>query len=211
VIVVRARAGALWKWAVAAAVFGCAAVALTAAELTPPAVPIADRYLTLTAVFIVAAVLSAIGSSATALDRPERLAAVVALLATAGAWYAAQVAVHEKQFDYLVAWQKTQLEMAAVELSGDIVNFLNRRSHDAPPRPSPATWDRDVEAVLQFEQATSVEFEAAFGARVRRTRDLLALEGLRDADLDAFYRRPANAFQIDVVARKLLALARRLQ
>ena len=210
-IVVRARAGALWKWAVAAAVFGCAAVALTAAKLTPPAVPIADRYLTLTAVFIVAAVLSAIGSSATALDRPERLAAVVALLATAGAWYAAQVAVHEKQFDYLVAWQKTQLEMAAVELSGDIVNFLNRRSHDAPPRPSPATWDRDVEAVLQFEEATSVEFAAAFGARVRRTRDLLALEGLRDADLDAFYRRPANAFQIDVVARKLLALARRLQ
>ena len=207
---VRARVSALCRTAVAAAVFGCAAVALTAAELTPPAVPIADRYLTLTAIFIVATVLSAIGRSRRALDRPERLAAVVVLLATAAAWYAAQIAVHEKQFDYLVAWQKTQLEMAAVELSGDIVNFLNRRTHEAPQHPVPETWDRDVQAVLRFEEATSVEFEASFGARVRKTRDLLALEGLRDADLDTFYRRPANAFQIDVVARKLAALARRL-
>jgi hypothetical protein len=40
---------------------------------------------------------------------------------------------------------------------------------------------------------------------------LLALEGVTDRDLDAFYRRPANAFQIDVVAKKLAALAGRLE
>ena len=32
-----------------------------------------------------------------------------------------------------------------------------------------------------------------------------------DRDLDAFYRRPANAFQITVVARRLAALAHRLE
>ena len=155
-----------------------------------------------------AAVLSAVGSARSALDQPERLAAVVALLATAGAWYAARLAVHEKEFNYLVASQQSQLRLAAVELSGDILNFLNRRGRGAPPRPAPATWNRDVDAILQFEGTTAAEFEASFGGEVRRTHDLLALEGLRDPDLDAFYRRPANAFQIDVVARKLAALAR---
>ena len=42
------------------------------------------------------------------------------------------------------------------------------------------------------------------------TSRAVALEQLTDRDLDAFYRRPANAFQIDVVAKRLLVLARRL-
>jgi len=104
----------------------------------------------------------------------------------------------------------SQLRLAAAELSGDILTFLNRRGRGAPPRPAPATRDRDVDAILQFEDTTTAEYEAWFGARVRRTHDLLALQGLRDPDLDAFSRRPANAFQIDVVARKLAALAQRL-
>src|SRR5262249_45206275 len=49
------------------------------------------------------------------------------------------------------------------------------------------------------------------GGAVRRTRDLFAIEGITDRDFEAFYRHPANAFQIDVVARKLDALARRLR
>lgn len=207
---VREKSVAVYKAAVAAAVLACGAVALTAAELTPPAVPMADRFLAITAILIVAAVLAAVGSAPRALERPERLAAVVVLLATAGAWYSARLAVHEKQFTYLVAWQKSQLRMAALEVSGDVLNFLSRRAREAPARPAPATWDRDVDAILRFEDETSAEFEASFGARVRRTRDLLAIEGLRDPDLDAFYRHPANAFQIDVVARRLAALAGRL-
>jgi hypothetical protein len=201
---------AICKAAVAAAAVACGTVALAAAELTPPAVSIADRYLTITAILVAAAVLAAVGSARRALDRPERLAAVVALLATAGAWYAAQMAVHEKQFDYLVASQQSQLQLTAVELSGDILNFLYRRGRGAPPRPAPPTWNRDVAAILQFEDTTAAEFEASFGPEVRKAHDLLALEGLRDPDLEAFYRRPANAFQIDVVARRLAALAQRL-
>lgn len=206
----RDKSVAAYKAGVAAAVLACGAVALTAAELTPPAVRIADRYLAITAILLVAGVLVAVGSAPRALDRPERLAAVVVLLATAGAWYAARLAVHEKQFNYLVAWQTSELRMAALELSGDVLNFLSRRAREAPSHPAPATWDRDVEAILRFEDETAAEFEASFGAHVRRTRDLLAVEGLRDPDLDTFLRRPANAFQIDIVARRLAALAGRL-
>jgi hypothetical protein len=54
-------------------------------------------------------------------------------------------------------------------------------------------------------------YEAEFGAAVRRTRDLFALRGLTDRDLDAFYRRPASAFDIGVIARRLAVLAHRLE
>ena len=61
----------------------------------------------------------------------------------------------------------------------------------------PATWERDEDAVLRYEQETSLLFEAEFGAAgAAGTRDLFALRGLTDRDLDAFYRRPSNAFEI---------------
>ena len=179
--------------------------------MTPPAGAIADRYSTLAAILIAATVLTTMVATNDRLGRPGRLAAVVVLLATGMGWYSGRLWVHEKQFDYLVAQQKTDLELRSLELSGNIVNFLRERGLAAPPRPKPATWDHDVDAVLRYEQETSLLFEAEFGPKVRMTREMLALRGLIDRDLDAFYRRPANAFQICVVAKKLAALGRRLE
>jgi hypothetical protein len=65
--------------------------------------------------------------------------------------------------------------------------------------------------VLLYEQDTSTLFEADFGPQVRQTREMFSLRGLTDRDLDAFYRRPSNAFQIEVIARRLLVLAHRLE
>jgi hypothetical protein len=67
------------------------------------------------------------------------------------------------------------------------------------------------DAVAAYEQETSTLFDARFGVQVRRIHDLMALRGLRDRDLDAFYLRPTNAFEINVVAEKLAALARGLE
>ena len=145
------------------------------------------------------------------LDRPGRLLAVVLLLVTGMSWYSSRLWVHEKYFDYLVAQQKTSLDLGCIELAGDIANFLRERAAASPQRPQPATWDRDVDALLRYEQETSLLFEAEFGLQVRRTREMMALRGFVDRDLDAFYRRPANAFQITVVARRLAALAHRLE
>jgi len=177
----------------------------------PPAVAIADQYLTLTAILVGATVVTAAATAQQRLDRPQRLATVVILLVAAGVWYAARLSVHEKQFDYLVASQHRQLELAAIELAGDIEIFVRDRAAVAPPRPSPATWDRDAAAVLAFDDDTSRRFAQRFGAQVRRTRELFALEGFTDRDLDAFYRAPANAFQIAVVATRLASLAHRLE
>ncbi|HJZ73612.1 MAG TPA: hypothetical protein VKE51_17850, partial [Vicinamibacterales bacterium] len=206
----RAHVGSLYALTATSAIAGCAAVAAAAAALTPPAVAIADRYLTLTAILVGATVVTTVATRHRTLDRPGRLAAVVVVLAAGGAWHAARLWVHEKQFDFLVGAQQRQLELSALELAGDIENFVRQRAAQAPRRPAPETWDRDVAAMLAFDNETAALFAAQFGPQVRRTRNLLVLEGLTDRDFDAFYRSPANAFQIDIVARRLDALARRL-
>ncbi|MCU1381978.1 MAG: hypothetical protein JWL71_675 [Acidobacteria bacterium] len=186
-------------------------VTVVADRMTPPAAAIADRYSTLAAILLVATVLTVMFGSRERLGRPGRLAAVVVLMVTATTWYSARLWVHEQYFDYLVAQQKTALALGSVELSGDIVGFLRERGRHAPPRPQPATWERDEAKIFQYEQETTRLYEAAFGAPVRRTRDLFALRGLTDRDLDAFYRRPSSAFDIGVIARRLAALAHRLE
>jgi hypothetical protein len=50
-------------------------------------------------------------------------------------------------------------------------------------------------------------FERRFGKAVRTTHDVLGLLGIRDRDFDVFYARPANAFQMRIIAEKLATLA----
>jgi hypothetical protein len=204
------RAGSLWRVVVGSSIAAFAAVAAAAASLSPPAAGVADRYLALAAVASIAAVLAAASAGWRTFARPQRLGAFVLLVASAMAWHAGRLWIHERQFDYLVASQREALRLAAVELSGDILDFLAARARTVPPSPAPATWDRDVAGVLAYESDTAGMYEARFGPAVRRAHDLFALEGLDDRDLDVFYRRPANAFQIRIVARRLAFLAGRL-
>src|SRR5664279_3210390 len=78
---------ALGRSTVAAAIGGLVAVALAAATLTPPAVAIADRYLTLAAIVAAATILTAVVMSRHLLDRERRLIALVLLVATGMGWY----------------------------------------------------------------------------------------------------------------------------
>jgi hypothetical protein len=209
--VTRPRIEAIGRAALAAGVGGLVMVTVVADRMTPPAGALADSYSTLAAILVTATALTTIFASRGRLGRPGRLAAVVVVLATVTAWYSARLWVHERQFDYLVVQQKTDLELRGVELSGDIVNFLRQRARTAPPRPRPETWDRDTAAVFRYEQETAMLFEAEFGAQVRTTRQLFAQRRLVDRDLDAFYRRPSSAFEIGVIASRLAVLAHRLE
>src|SRR4051812_19488829 len=145
------------------------------------------------------------------LDRPRRLLAVILLGAIWSGWYAARLRVHEAQFDALVRRQKSDLETRCLTLSSEIAGFARERGAAAPPPPKPATWEQDVTRLLQYDTETSIGFENRFGAQVRKAHDLLALEGIRDRDFEAFYRHPATAFQINVIASKLVVLAHRLE
>jgi hypothetical protein len=209
--VTRTSIDAVGRAALGAAIGGLVMVTVVADRMTPPAGAIADRYSTMAAILIVATVLTTLVAARGELGRPGRLAAVVILLATGMSWYSGRLWVHEKYFNYLVAQQKTELELDAVELSGDIGHFLRARAETAPPRPRPPTWERDEEAVLRYEQDTALLFEAQFGPQVRRIREMFSLRGLIDRDFEAFYRNPSNAFQIGVVSRRLTVLAHRLE
>ena len=88
--------------------------------------------------------------------------------------------------------------------------FCNARDRLAPPRPRPATWQQDMDALDRFESDTVRAYERRFGARVRAAHDLASLRGLRDRDLDAFFRHPANEFQMRVIAKKLDGFSEKL-
>src|SRR3954470_3014907 len=201
----------LARTALAATIGGLVMVTVVADRLTPPAYNIADQYSTLAAILIVATVLTILFVSRQRLGRPGRLAAVVILIATGMMWYSARLWVHEKEFDYLVAQQKQDLEVRGLELSGDIMNFLRRRARTAPARPQPATWEGDEAAVFRYEQETAQLYEEQFAPTVRRIRGMLAQRGLSDRDLDTFARHPSTAFEIGVIAERLAMLSRRLE
>ena len=182
----------LWRAVIGASIAGFAAVAAAAAMLWPPAIALGDRFLALAGVSALAAVFAVASTSWHHFERPQRLAAFVLLVASGMSWYSARLWMHERQFDYLVASQQHALQLEATELSGDILNYLRERDRGAPPHPRPASWDADTAALLRYETETASRFEQRFGPQVRRTRDLLTLEGLRDRDLDAFVRDPAQ-------------------
>ncbi|MBZ5560774.1 MAG: hypothetical protein LAO77_26260 [Acidobacteriia bacterium] len=145
-----------------------------------------------------------------AFGREERMFTFVMLLTIGMGWYATRQWIFERQFDRLVTEQQTQLKLGVVELSGHILNFLEARRREAPPPPQPATWDRDELAILRFDADTGRRFDARFGAQVLTARNLLAMRGLIDRDLDRFYRHPGDAFHIRIVATRLRALGDRV-
>jgi hypothetical protein len=172
---------------------------------------VSEQYVTIGAIVATATIVTALAMARRPLDRERRLLAVVLLGGTWCGWYAERLHLHEVQFDAMVQRQKSDLELRCLTLSGEIAAFVHERGDAAPSPPKPATWERDVTTLLRYDTETSILFEERFGAQVRKAHDLLALEGIRDRDFEAFYRHPANAFQINVVASKLTALAQRLE
>ena len=162
----RPTVEAIGRTALAAAVGGLVMVTVVADRMTPPAGAIADAYSTLAAILITATVLTTVlrrarGWDGQAVSPPSSFCS----RPSARRGTARGCGSHEQQFDYLVVQQKTDLELRSVELSGDIVNFLRQRARTAPPRPRPATWDRDEAAVFRHEQETAMLFDAEFGAQ----------------------------------------------
>jgi len=142
--------------------------------------------------------------------REARLLTFVVFVAIVMGWFGAERAVADAAFNYQVHAQKTALVAASRDLSREILAFVDARHRLVPPQPRPATWDEDVAAWLRFEGESARIYNRRFGARVRTAHDLLTLRGMRDADLDAFYRAPDSEFQMTIVARRLTGLADRL-
>src|SRR5271156_2979126 len=102
------------KIPIATAITGLLLVVIPAARLSPPAVGIADRFLTLDAILVAATILTAAITSRHAFDREHRLLVVVLLISTGMGWYSTRLWVHERMFDFLVLEQKTELHLRMI-------------------------------------------------------------------------------------------------
>ena len=203
-----------FSWWIVGAGLAAASVCLAIAlRLNPPAFDVARRCTAALAVILAVKVLEWVAISGASFGREERLLAFVSLAAVALSWIGSGDWIAERAFDYRAAQQKTELMRALHDTSVRILRFVDARDRLAPPRPRPATWQEDVNAIDRFESEGAAAYESRFGARVRTAHDLATLRGLRDRDFDAFFRHPANEFQMRIVAKKLdgfsAALAKR--
>jgi hypothetical protein len=198
-------------WTIGPAVVTLAVLLAIALRLgAPPAGEIALTCLSGLALLLVVRLAAWTIVSSEGFGREERMFTFVMLLVIGMGWYATRQWIFERQFDRLVAAQQTQLKVGVVELCGNILNFLEARRREAPPPPEAATWDQDEMAILRFDAETGRRFDARFGAQVRIARNLLAMRGLIDRDLDRFYRHPGDSFHIRIVATRLQALGDRV-
>ena len=191
-------------------IVSAAALGITASRIRPPAADVEVRCLTAVAILLLSRLVAWVAESGHRFGREQRLLAFVMFATIALAWLGLHQEVTEAAFDYQVAVQRAQLAVAARTLSYQIDGFLDARRRIAPPPPRAATWERDIAAISRFESATVRQYELRFGAEVRTAHDLLTIRGMRNRDLDTFYRRPANDFQMRVVADKLALLAEKL-
>ena len=199
------------RWAVILpGVVAAVLFAAIAVRVEPPAPDVAGRCATAAAILLIAKMIAVVARSKADPGREARLLTFVVFVAILMGWFGAERAIADAAFNYQVHAQKTALVATARDLSREIASFIGARRREAPPRPRAATWDADVAAWMRFDTETDVEFNTRFGARVRVAHDLLTLRGMRDPDFDAFYRLPANDFQMDIVSRRLATLADRL-
>jgi hypothetical protein len=185
-------------------------VVVVALRLNQPAFDVARSCIAIVAVLLAAKVLAWVAISGATFGREERLLAFVALASVALGWVGTGEWLEDRAFDFRVSQQKTELRQTLHDISVRLTRFCDARDRMAPPRPRPATWQRDVDAFDRFESETVQVYERRFGPRVRAVHDLASLRGLRDRDLDAFFRHPANEFQMRVIARKLDAFSESL-
>src|SRR5262249_19865492 len=143
--------------------------------------------------------------------REERLFTFVAFAAIVLSWIAVQEQIGEIAFNYQVTTQTQALIVSTRNLAHETLSLVDMRLRETPPPPQQGSWEADLEARARFEAETVRIFEHRLGDEVRTVHDLLTLRNLRDRDLDAFYRRPANAFQIRVIGQRLESVADRLE
>jgi hypothetical protein len=207
---VNVRDTIFW-WIPAAAGAAFAAVGAAAVIMSPPAVAVADDDFALAAIVLIAGVIAWAAMMRPLFGRREQAITLAALCAIAVGWYGARLWGHQRQAAFAAERQNQQLRLNATQLSTTLIAFLRIREQLAPPRPAGMPTKNEKAVSQRFEAETMRLFDGRFARDVRSTHDLLALRGLHDRDLDLIYRRPANGFQIRIIADRMAMLASGLE
>jgi len=200
-----------FSWRVLApGVIFAAAIGIVGGRMRPPAPGIEERCVTIVAILLAIKLFAWVARKGHTFGREERLATFVSFIAIGMAWVGLRQSIAEAAFDYVVVQQRADLAQTSRTLAYQVDAFLQGRHRIAPPAPRPSTWDEDERAFGEFETETVLLYERQFGPRVRASHDQMSLRGLGDREFDRFYRRPANEFQMRVVAERLAFFAGKL-
>src|SRR5581483_291258 len=161
----------------------------------------------LAAIVLIAAVVAWAVMLRPAFGRREQAFVFVSIAAIATGWYDVRQWSHDRQAAFAAERQSQQLRLNTMQLSTNLVAFVETRQHLAPPRPRGTPTQKEAETSRRFEMETLRLFDGRFARDVRATHDLLALRGLHDRDFDLIYRHPENGFQIRIIASRLATLA----
>lgn len=187
-----------------------AALGIAGGRMRPPAPGIEERCLTIVCALLAIKLFAWVAARGHTFGREQRLATFVSFIAIGMTWVGLRQSIAEAAFDYVVVQQRADLAQSSRMLAYQIDAFLQGRRRVAPPPPRPVTWDDDEQAFGRFETETITLYEGQFGLRVRASHDLMSLRGLGDREFDRFYRRPANEFQMRIIAERLAFFAAKL-
>lgn len=143
------------------------------------------------------------------------VAAIIAVYPPLSAWKVFAVI----SIGLLASWQTVatyfreragSVRKRALVLSAEILDFLDERKLERPPRPSPERWQADVQARLVHSDRTRAIYSKKFGSRVVAMRVELATHNLTDDTLESYYQHPVNPHVMEIVAQRIAALALRL-
>lgn len=103
------------------------------------------------------------------------------------------------------------------ELSADIFSFLAARQAAEPESPIPSTpnfrqeMEKYFAGLPSYLEQTMTLYDQSFTKRVEAIHDALIKQGIRDDQLDEYYKDPTNKFGIEILARRLGVIAENLK
>jgi hypothetical protein len=102
------------------------------------------------------------------------------------------------------------LKKRASDLSAEILSFLVERQRNEPRPPIPMTReasDKYFSEVVAYLNQTMAVYAQQFTTRVMSIREGFLKQGIKDADLDEWYKNPTNTHGIEIIAGRIGILA----
>lgn len=102
-----------------------------------------------------------------------------------------------------------QLKSDAILTSKDLMQFVIERQNNEP-QVDFDNWDASTKAQIKYSTETQNIFYKDFAGKVSNLRDEFAKRGIKDKDLDMFYRHPTNYIGLRELAASLSALSEKI-
>ena len=102
-----------------------------------------------------------------------------------------------------------QLKSQSISLAKDLMQFVIERQNNEPQIDF-NDWDASTNAQIKYSTETQNIFYKDYAGKVSHLRDEFAKRGLKDKDLDMFYRNPTNYIGLRELASSIASLSEKI-